>query len=142
MRSLAEAKEQHISLDLPRSPIAVHADRRRLSIVVVNLLSNAVKFTSTQGRIGVRAQRTGDAASLMVWDTGIGIPEKNLGRIFDRFYQVEPSLARHYEGMGLGLAIVREMVDLHNGHIKVDSQEGRGSAFTVTIPIRQPSDGA
>jgi len=137
IRSIAAAKGQHISVAMPRSPIFVQADRSKMHIVLMNLLSNAVKFTGRAGRIGVRVQGTDRQTSLMVWDTGIGISEENISRIFDRFYQIEPSLARQYEGMGLGLAIAKEMVALHRGHIRVHSRVGQGSAFTVTIPIRQ-----
>ena len=87
---------------------------------------------------GIRAGQQDDSVCFTVWDTGIGIPKEKMNRIFDRFYQVEPSLARHYEGMGLGLSIVKAMVELHHGRIQVRSKEGQGSAFTVTIPLRHP----
>ena len=137
VRPLAEAKEHQIVLSLPEQPIIVTADRGKLSIALGNLLHNAIKFTPQGGQVGVRAGRYSDKAWFMVWDTGIGIPPKEVDRIFDRFYQVEPSLTRHYEGMGLGLAIVKEMIELHHGHVRVDSREGKGSAFTVTIPLWQ-----
>ncbi len=136
-RPMAEAKGQRIVLSLPERPIVVTADRDKLSIALGNLLHNAIKFTPQGGQVGVRAGQEGDKAWFMVWDTGIGIPSREVDRIFDRFYQVEPSLTRHYEGMGLGLAIVKEMIELHHGHVRVDSREGKGSAFTVTIPVRQ-----
>ena len=135
--SIAKAKEQRISLSMPPEPIVVEADRSRMHLVLINLLSNATKYTAQGGRIGVQASRRTDAARFIVWDTGIGIPRKDFDRIFDRFYQVGSSLARRYEGMGLGLSIAKEMIELHGGHIKVESQEGKGSAFTVTIPLRQ-----
>jgi len=103
--------------------------------VLLNLLSNAVKFTGSGGTIGVRVGGDSHQRWFTVWDSGIGIAQENLQRIFDRFYQVESSLARHYEGMGLGLPIAREMVELHHGHITVESMPGKGSAFTVTIPV-------
>jgi signal transduction histidine kinase len=138
IRSIAEAKGLQLALSVPDEPLMIEADRSKLNIVLVNLLSNAIKFTDTGGRIGVRAGGDNDAAWFAVWDTGIGIPLESQHRIFDRFYQVEPSLARHYEGMGLGLSIAREMVQLHQGHIKVDSVPGQGSAFTVTLPLALP----
>jgi signal transduction histidine kinase len=138
IRSISEAKGLQLTLSVPEDPLMIEADRSKLNIVLVNLLSNAIKFTDNGGRIGVRAGGGDDAAWFAVWDTGIGIAQENLHRIFDRFYQVESSLARHYEGMGLGLSIAREMVELHQGHIKVDSVPGQGSAFTVTIPLALP----
>ncbi len=138
IRSISEAKGLQLTLSVPEEPLMIEADRSKLNIVLVNLLSNAIKFTGHGGRIGVRAGGDDDAAWFAVWDTGIGIAQENLHRIFDRFYQIESSLARHYEGMGLGLSIAREMVELHQGHIKVDSVPGQGSAFTVTIPLALP----
>jgi signal transduction histidine kinase len=139
-QSIAVAKGQQVLVSFSnQEPVVVQVDRNKISLALVNLLSNAIKFTGHGGKVGIRVGRKGDSAWFTVWDTGIGIPSKELDRIFDRFYQVESSLVRHYEGMGLGLAIVKEMVELHHGRIKVDSQEGRGSAFTVTIPMRQPA---
>jgi signal transduction histidine kinase len=136
--SLAEAKEQRVSVHLPGEPLMIEADRKKMNIVAVNLLSNAVKFTGEGGRVGVQAGRNHDSAWFTVWDTGIGISPSHLDRIFDRFYQVEPSLVRQHGGLGLGLAIAKEMLDLHHGVIMVESLEGKGSAFTVTVPTRQP----
>ncbi|MBL7199832.1 MAG: GAF domain-containing sensor histidine kinase [Anaerolineae bacterium] len=140
IQSMAEAKGQEIVLSSRHSgPIVTQVDRAKMIIVLVKLLSNAIKYTSRGGRIGVQTGRDADNAWFTVWDTGIGISATDLSRIFDRFYQVEPSLARRYEGLGLGLAIAKEMVELHRGHIRVQSQEGKGSAFTVTLPIHPPS---
>lgn len=135
---IAEAKRQRICLSMPPEPIVVEADRSKMALVVSNLLSNAIKFTQEGNSVGVQAGSKGRTAWFTVWDTGIGIPKKELGHIFDRFYQIEPSLSRHYEGMGLGLSIAKAMVDLHHGRIKVRSKEGRGSAFTVSVPLRYP----
>jgi signal transduction histidine kinase len=135
---IAEAKQQRICLSMPCEPIVVKADRNKMTLVVSNLLSNAIKFTREGSKVGVQAGSKGGYAWFTVWDTGIGIPKKELRHIFDRFYQIEPSLSRHYEGMGLGLSIAKAMVDLHHGRIKVQSKEGRGSAFTVSVPLRYP----
>jgi signal transduction histidine kinase len=136
---IVEAKEQTISLALPEQPITVEADRDKMTLVMVNLLSNAVKFTGQGGRLGIQAGVKDESAWLTVWDTGVGISPDQLDRIFDRFYQVETSLMRRHEGIGLGLAIVEEMIELHHGQVRVESQEGKGSAFTITIPLRQPT---
>ncbi len=138
MGPLADAKGQKIALSLPQEAIIVEIDRAKMMLVLNNLLSNAIKFTNPQGRIGIKAGHKDNDAWFTVWDTGIGIPRSELSRIFDRFYQVEPSIARHYEGMGLGLSIAQAMVELHRGHIQVQSQQGKGSAFTVHIPLKQP----
>lgn len=137
MGPLADAKGQKISLSLPQEAIIVQVDRAKMMLVLNNLLSNAIKFTDPRGRIGIKAGQRNQEAWFTVWDTGIGIPRSELGRIFDRFYQVEPSLSRHYEGMGLGLSIAQAMVELHHGRIQVQSELGKGSAFTVYIPIKQ-----
>ncbi|MBN1582909.1 MAG: GAF domain-containing sensor histidine kinase [Anaerolineae bacterium] len=138
IRPLIEAKGQSIHLALPKESITIEADRGKMSVVLTNLLSNAIKFTDRGQRIGIQAGQENDCAWFTVWDTGIGIPKGKMNRIFDRFYQIEPSLARHYEGMGLGLSIVKAMVELHHGRIQVKSKEGCGSAFTVTIPLLHP----
>jgi signal transduction histidine kinase len=137
IRSLAEAKGLLMGVSLPAEPITVEADRSKMTIVLANLISNAIKFTPNGGRTGIRGGKEDDHAWFAVWDTGIGIAQEHFERIFDRFYQIEPSLSRHYDGIGLGLAIVKEMVDLHHGSVKVQSEKGKGSAFTVTIPLRQ-----
>lgn len=137
--TIVQAKEQRLSLSLPERPVFVEADRAKINIVLANLLSNAVKFTPQGGRVGVQIGQQGAQVWLRVWDTGIGIPDSHLDRVFDRFYQVEASLTRRHEGMGLGLSIAKEMVDLHHGQIDVRSSAGQGSAFTVLLPVSQNS---
>jgi signal transduction histidine kinase len=132
---LAKAKQQVVALDLPDDPLKIDADRQKIYLVLANLLSNAVKFTPTQGRVQVFAERKGEEMWIAVMDTGVGIPERDCERIFTRFYQVEPSLTRRYEGMGLGLSIAKSMVDLHDGRMWVESIVGKGSRFTVVVPV-------
>ena len=132
---LAKAKQQIVRVDLPDDALNIDADRQKVYLVLANLLSNAVKFTPPQGRVQVSAYRKGEDIYISVMDTGIGIPERDYDHIFDRFYQVEPSLTRRYEGMGLGLSIAKEMVELHEGRIWVDSIIGKGSRFTVALPV-------
>ncbi len=103
--------------------------------VMDNLLSNAIKFTPEGGTITVRAWREGKQVTLEVQDSGIGIPAEQLERIFERFYQVDGSARRRYGGVGLGLALVKEIVNLHGGQVTVTSQVGEGSTFTITLPI-------
>ncbi|HUT18168.1 MAG TPA: GAF domain-containing sensor histidine kinase [Anaerolineae bacterium] len=137
MRHVAEAKQQRIHLSMPDSPVLVEADRDKITLALVNLLSNAVKFTPSGRRVGVRVGSARGEAWATVWDTGIGISQDQQARVFDRFYQAECSLTRQYGGMGLGLSIVKEMVDLHHGSVSLESQPGKGSAFTIRIPVYQ-----
>ncbi len=113
----------------------VWADQRRLKQILVNLLSNAVKFTPKGGRVGVEV--VGDdehrMARFIVSDTGIGIPQESMKQLFKPFVQLDNSLSRHYEGTGLGLALVYNLVELHGGGIEVTSEEGKGSRFIITL---------
>src|SRR6185436_5466349 len=116
-------------------PIAALADHRQLKKVLYNLLSNAFKFSDTEkGQVWVRVTPEEDDVVLEVEDNGIGIAQDHLGRIFERFTQVEGSATRRYEGTGIGLALVKEIVSLHGGRVAVTSEIGRGSTFTVTLP--------
>ncbi len=129
-----------------RAEIAPHLPPARGSIthlrrVLDNLLSNAIKFTPAGGRIDLRARQAGEQVVLEVSDTGIGIASDQLDRIFDRFYQIDGSTSRRYGGMGLGLALVKEIVERHRGSVMVTSQLGQGSTFTVTLPIYRYEDG-
>jgi PAS domain S-box-containing protein len=114
----------------------LYVDARRLKQILVNLLSNAVKFTPLGGEIGLEV--VGDsqrqAVDLTVWDTGIGIAQEDLGRLFQPFVQLDSRLARQYNGTGLGLMLVYRMAELHGGSVSVTSEVGRGSRFTVSMP--------
>ncbi len=134
-RPLADAKRQNFTMKLPGRPLLVEADPHKLSLVLANLLSNAIKFTPAGGSIGLVARAQNQEALVMVWDTGPGIPVEEQKRIFDRFYQIEDSLDRHHEGLGLGLSLAKGLVDLHGGRIWVQSQVGKGSAFSFTVPL-------
>jgi len=135
--SLAEAKKQSVSIKLASQPPMVAADRQKLHLVLANLLSNAIKFTPEGGRIQMEVETRNNEVWVSVRDTGIGIPPRQQERIFDRFYQVEPSLTRRFEGMGLGLSIAKGMIELHGGRIWVDSVEGMGSSFTFALPLAE-----
>jgi signal transduction histidine kinase len=135
--SLAEARKQNVSIKLASQPPMMEADRQKLHLLLANLLSNAIKFTPEGGRIEVEVETKGNEVWVSVRDTGIGIPPREQERIFDRFYQVEPSLTRRFGGMGLGLSIAKGMVDLHGGRIWVESVEGMGSSFTFALPLSE-----
>jgi signal transduction histidine kinase/class 3 adenylate cyclase len=116
-------------------PVAMEADSRQLKKVLYNLLSNAFKFSDPQmGQVWIRLAAKDQSVELEVEDNGIGIPREQLARIFDRFTQVEGGATRRYEGSGIGLALVKEIVALHGGTIAVESDLGRGSIFTITLP--------
>jgi PAS domain S-box-containing protein len=106
--------------------------------VWVNLLTNAIKFTPAGGRINLHLLRQGNWLVVKVSDTGIGIPPGEHERIFDRFYQVDGSIRRKYGGTGLGLALVKQIVEAHGGTVNVESHVGKGSTFTVTLPAAEP----
>ncbi len=136
----AEKKGLELSLNISSAvPAWVFGDEVRLNQVLMNLIGNAVKFTET-GKVSVRAECRPEGScshlSLKVSDTGIGIPEGKLGDIFGSFVQVDPSHSRSYGGTGLGLAICSRIVQLMGGEIRVESSEGVGSTFSVTIPVR------
>ena len=136
VRPAVEAKELVLELDLDQGAGPVWGDAQRLQQVLWNLLSNATKFTSRDGRIEVRLERAGAAAHIRVRDTGRGIAPEFLPYVFDRFRQAESTFTRTYGGMGLGLAIVRHLVELHGGTVEAESPgDGRGATFTVTLPL-------
>ncbi len=119
------------------SGVALTGDISKLSQVVYNLIDNAVKYTPEGGSVHVTLSADAHLARLIVRDTGIGIPEEDLKHIFERFYRVDKARSRATGGTGLGLSIVRQMVQLHSGEISVDSTLGKGTVFTVTLPVRK-----
>lgn len=131
---LAEDKQHKVNILVEEGLLPIVADRQRLNLVLNNLLSNAIKFTPERGAITIRGWLEGSDVLISVQDDGIGIPANELNHIFERFYQVEDSLTREHEGIGLGLAIAKGMVQLWNGRIWVQSEVGKGSTFTFTIP--------
>jgi signal transduction histidine kinase/CheY-like chemotaxis protein len=137
LRAAAERAGLRLAVDCPPLSRPAHVDPRMWEKVVLNLLSNAVKYTFV-GSITVLMRETDDGAVLTVSDTGIGIPAAELPLVFDRFHRVPGSLARHREGTGIGLALVRELVGLHGGSVAVASEPGQGSTFTVAVPFGSP----
>jgi signal transduction histidine kinase/ActR/RegA family two-component response regulator len=128
----AAKKDLSLIVDCAPEISAGEVDPGMFRQALLNLLSNAVKFTPSGGEVRVLAKRHGDDLTVQVEDTGIGIPRKDLERIFDEFYQVDGSYARNYGGTGLGLALVKRMVEMQNGEILAHSVQGEGSVFTMT----------
>ncbi|MDC0713208.1 PAS domain S-box protein [Stigmatella sp. ncwal1] len=134
VRPAADAKGIRIQAAVD-STSHVMGDAQRLQQVIWNLLSNAVKFTPKGGRVQVFVERRDSSVDIVVADTGRGIPEKFLPYVFDRFRQADGSTTRSAGGLGLGLSIVRHLVELHGGTVGVLSEEGKGATFTVSLPL-------
>jgi two-component system phosphate regulon sensor histidine kinase PhoR len=103
-----------------------------------NIVKNALQFSEPGGQVTIHLQEETGQYKVTVLDAGIGIPARDLPRVFERFFQVESHLTRHYGGMGLGLSVAKAMIELHGGRIWVESEEGKGSKFIFTVPIAQP----
>ncbi len=132
---LARKKGLQVTWQPAKLP-AVQCDREKIRQALINLTSNAVKFTPTGGSVTVEARADGDdRVAISVADTGIGITPQNQGRIFDVFYQVDGSTTREFGGAGLGLAIVKSYLEAHAGTVTVSSVAGKGSTFTLTLPV-------
>ena len=135
MRARLDAPGCTFTLDAPADLPAIAADRDELATVLTNLLDNALKYTDADKRIALRARAVPEGVAFSVQDNGIGIPRAEQRVIFRPFHQVDTKLARGREGIGLGLSIVSRLVEAHRGRVTVTSEPGRGSTFTVTIPL-------
>ena len=133
-RSACERAGLDLVVDCTPLPEPVYVDRDMWEKIVLNLVSNAFKYTR-EGRIEVRLAARGGCAELAVRDTGTGIPADQVPRLFERFHRVEGAWGRTQEGTGIGLALVRELARLHGGEVRAESEEGRGSVFTVSVPF-------
>lgn len=136
LRDRAENGGLELSVSLPTAPLFVNADKRAVKQIMLNLLSNAIKFTPPGGSVGVSVSHEGGFAVITVADTGIGIPSEDLERLGNPFEQVngDPMLAK--SGSGLGLALVRALVEKHGGVLKIDSEEGVGTSVRVSFPTQ------
>ena len=134
---LITQRPHELTVSLPLQPIWLHADAARMEQVVVNLLTKAAKYTVEGGHISLTAQREGDEMVMRVRDTGVGIASEFLPRVFDLFTQAERSLDRSEGGLGIGLCLVKRLVDLHGGTVEAQSVLGHGSEFVVRMPVMQ-----
>jgi two-component system, OmpR family, phosphate regulon sensor histidine kinase PhoR len=133
------AEERRIRLDTELQPgISLRGDRAQLGLLLSNLVDNALRHTPAHGTVCIRLEPAESRAVLQVADSGEGIPASELPRVFERFYRVDKARARRTGGTGLGLAIVRHVAEAHGGTVRVDSELGRGSTFTVTLPVAGP----
>jgi signal transduction histidine kinase len=130
-----QKKQVNIETDMAPSLPLVQADQAKLTQILTNLLDNAFNYTPEDGQITVSAWADGSFVSVSVADTGIGISQKNLHKIFERFFRSESAEVQSVPGTGLGLAIVRSLIQMHGGRLNVESEIGQGSTFTFTLPI-------
>jgi signal transduction histidine kinase/HD-GYP domain-containing protein (c-di-GMP phosphodiesterase class II) len=134
LRSIAEKRNIRLNFELPDKAVLLEADRDLVKQVIINLSGNAIKFTPEGGNVYLAVHSEGPMVRVIVQDTGVGIPTEHLDKIFDRFYQVDGSMARQYGGAGLGLTICKSIMEWHGGSIEVESEEGKGSKFIAVFP--------
>ena len=136
VQNMAEAKGHTLDVHMPDISLMVVVDRIKFGMALTNLLYNAIKFTPSGGRITLTYERKPRAVWIKVIDTGIGIPQDQLDRVFEEFYQVEDHMTRRHGGMGIGLSIARGLVEAHDGHLWAESEgPGRGSTFIINLPL-------
>jgi len=141
-RQVAEDKRINLVVTVAPDLGVVMVDRDKMEKIVLNLQFNALKFTPAGGRVELRVDKEAEELVLRVSDTGIGIPAKDLPNVFGRFFQVDSSARRKFQGVGIGLALVKELVDLHEGTVAVESVEGQGTTFTARMPWIQADSNA
>ncbi len=137
---LASKRGVELTLSPVPAELTLEADRTKLAIALGNLVRNAIAFTDAGGHVLVRCESLEGLARVSVTDDGVGIPAKDLPRIFERFFQVESHLTRHHGGMGLGLSVAKVMIEMHGGRIWAESTEGKGSVFSFLIPRKPEGD--
>ena len=141
MRPIAEKNRIELMEERAPQDAVVCCDSEAVSQILSNLMENAIKYTPEGGRISVGAQARGSMVEFFVRDTGIGIPEEDLPRLFERFYRVDKARSRELGGTGLGLSIVKHLVAAHNGTTRVESRVHEGSTFSFTLPVNQATLG-
>ncbi len=136
MADLIRAKGQSVELHISEEALEANLDGPKMIMALTNLINNAIRFTPPEGQIWLNLERRGSEAWFRVRDNGIGIPSERLESIFDQFYQVEEHMTRRHEGMGLGLAIVRAIVEAHGGRVWAESEGvNKGACVTIALPL-------
>jgi signal transduction histidine kinase len=135
-QDMAASKNITLQADICEEELPVEADANKITVAISNLVRNAITFTNEGGQVLVKVEPMTGHAQVSVADNGIGIPAKDLSRVFERFFQVESHLTRRNTGMGLGLSVAKTMIELHGGRIWVESVEGEGSTFTFLLPVK------
>jgi signal transduction histidine kinase len=138
----ANSRNITLKLEMDNSEHYVDADGVKITIVLSNLIKNAIQFTDSGGHVTIGVDEVPGHMKVSVMDDGIGIPARDLPRVFERFFQVETHLTRRFGGMGLGLAVAKAMVELHGGRIWAESEEGKGSTFIFLLPTDRPQQPA
>jgi signal transduction histidine kinase len=139
LKTRAESKNQTLILKLPKDPLPkIIADPFALESIFGNLITNAIKYTQNGGKIKIDVEMAGINVRVAVTDNGFGITDKYLDKIFERFFRIKDDKTRYITGTGLGLPIVKELLDTMGGHIDVESRPGKGSTFTVLLPTTSP----
>lgn len=130
-----ESAKHTIEVNLPKEPLIIHADTHMLRMAIENLLSNAIKYTPTGGRLAVRVRQEKPYAYIDVSDTGVGINPEDRQKIFRQFSRLSNIMSQQVGGTGIGLYLAKHLVELHNGHISMESEPGKGSVFTIAMPL-------
>ncbi|MFZ5818683.1 MAG: ATP-binding protein [Chloroflexota bacterium] len=136
-QDMAASKNITLRVDTGNRDLLVEADANKIGVALSNLVRNAIMFTDPGGQVLVRVTTMPGYAQVAVIDNGIGIPARDLGKVFERFFQVESHLTRRHGGMGLGLSVAKAMIEMHGGRIWVESVEGKGSNFTFLLPVTE-----
>jgi len=138
VQSLIAAKGHHLTENIEDEAAQVHVDRLKIGMALTNILNNAIKFTQNNGEITVSTEQRPHEVIIKIADNGMGIPQEQLEKIFEEFYQVADHMTRRHNGMGIGLSIARGMVEAHNGRLWAESEGlGKGSTFCVALPLVQ-----
>ncbi|GAA3720949.1 ATP-binding protein [Salinicoccus jeotgali] len=137
LQGAIEEKKTRLALPDPSRDVYLEGDEDRLRQIILNLVGNGINYTAEGGAVKLSLKEDTNNVRLIIEDDGIGIPEESLPRIFERFYRVDRARSRHSGGTGLGLAIVKHLIESHRGEIEVESREGEGTTFTVTLPKKQ-----
>ena len=137
LQGAIEEKKTRLALPDPSRDVYLEGDEDRLRQIILNLVGNGINYTAEGGAVNLSLEEDMNNVRLIIEDDGIGIPEESLPRIFERFYRVDRARSRHSGGTGLGLAIVKHLIESHHGEIEVESREGEGTTFIVTLPKKQ-----